>query len=57
MYDPGHRRSVTTWTDRVDGEVGGGFRMEDPHVCLWPIHTDAWQKPSRYGKVTIFQLK
>ena len=29
-------------------EVGGGFRIEGTHVCLWPIHIDVWQKLSQY---------
>ena len=26
-------------------------------VCLRPIHTDVWQKPSQYCKVAILLLK
>ena len=33
------------------------FRMKGPHVYLWPIHTDVWQKPSQFCKVIILQLK
>ena len=40
----------TTWKDRVEGRERGGFMMEGIHVCLWPIHTDVWQKPSQYLK-------
>ena len=39
---------VTTWRDEVGREVGGGFRREGPHVCLWPIHVDVWQRPLHY---------
>ena len=28
--------------------MGVGFRMRGTHVYLWPIHADAWQKPSQY---------
>jgi len=29
--------------------------QEKRDICmyLWPIHVDAWQKPSQYGKVII----
>ena len=40
--------SVTTCRDGVGTEVGGGFRIEGTHVCLWPIHIDVWQKLSQY---------
>ena len=40
-----------------DSREGGGFRMEETHVYLWPIHTDVWQNPSQYCKVIILQLK
>ena len=37
----------------------GGVKeeREGPHVYLWPIHVDVWQKPSQYGKAIILQLK
>ena len=38
-------------------EVGEGFGMEGTHVCLQRIHTDVRQKPSKYCKVIILQLK
>ena len=25
-------------------EMGGGFKREGTHVCLWPIHIDVWKK-------------
>ena len=31
--------------------------MGEPHVYLWLIHVDVWQKPTQYCKVIIFQLK
>ena len=34
---------------------GGGFRMEETHVYLWPIHI--WQQPSQYCKIITLQLK
>ena len=42
------RCSGTTQRHGVGREVGGGFRMRGKHVYLWPIHADAWQKPSQY---------
>ena len=33
------------------------FKKEGTRVCLWPIHTDVWQKPSQYCKLIILQLK
>ena len=46
MYDAGDPSHcfVTTWRDRVEMKVGRRFRREWAHVCLWPIHTDTWQK-------------
>ena len=47
--------------DSLEGWVGrkvyGGFRRKDSHVCLWPIHTGVWQRPSQYCKVIILQFK
>ena len=36
--------------------MGGGLRMRGTRVCLWPIDTDVWQKPSQCGKAIILQL-
>ena len=41
--------SVTTWRDGVGKEVGGRFRREGTHVCLWLIHSDVKQKPPQYS--------
>ena len=30
-------------------EVGGRFRREGTHVCLWLIHSDVKQKPPQYS--------
>ena len=51
------RCSVTTGRDGVGREVEGGFRREGTHLCLWLIHVDVWQRPSKYYKVIILQLK
>ena len=39
--------------------VGGGgrFKREGSCVYLWQIHVDVWQKPTRYCKAIILQLK
>ena len=39
------------------GEGGGGVQDDGTQVCLQPIHTDVWQKPSQYCKVVVLQLK
>ena len=36
---------------KYTGEGGGGFRIEETHIWLWPIHTNVWQKTSQYCKV------
>ena len=48
--DTQSRCSGTTHGDRVEREVGEGFRMGGTHVYLWLIHVDVWQKPSQYCK-------
>ena len=39
--------SGTTWRVWVGRRVGGGFEMKVTCVYLWPIHIDAWKKPSQ----------
>ena len=34
--------SGTTQRDRVEREVGGGFRIRGTHVYPWLIHVDIW---------------
>ena len=48
---------VTTWRDGMEWEVGGRLEREGTHVYLWLIHADVWQKPTRYCKAIILQLK
>jgi len=40
---------------------GGGGRRETQeggtYVYLWLIHVDVWQKPTKFYKANIFQLK
>jgi len=47
--------SGTTQRDRVRREEGSGWWATC--VDLWPIHVDAWQKPSQHCKVVILQLE
>ena len=55
LYDAGNPSecSVTAWGGG-DGEGGG---REGTYVYLWLIHVDVWQKPLRYYKIIILQLK
>ena len=36
---------------------GGRFEREGTYVYLWLIHVAIWQKPIRYCKAIILQLK
>ena len=61
MYDAEHPKSVLCDNLEGWGGEGGEKRVQDGgdtciHVYLWLIHTDIWQKPSQYCKVTILQL-
>jgi len=38
-------------------QVGGKFNREETYVYLWWSHVDVWQKPSKYCKIIISQLK
>ena len=31
--------------------------MEETYVYLWLIHVDIWQKPTKFYKAILFQLK
>ena len=37
--------------------MGGGFSREGARAYLWPVRVAAWQKPLKYCKVLILQLK
>ena len=37
--------------------VGWRFKSKGTRVYLWPVPADVWQRPSRYYKAIIFQLK
>ena len=38
-------------------EVGGMFKREGTNVYLWLIHVDVWEKPTKFCKSIMFQLK
>ena len=38
-------------------EEGEGFKKEGIYVYLWLIHVDIWQKPTKFCKAIILQLK
>ena len=37
--------------------MGGTFKREGTHVYLWLIDVDVWQKPTKFCKAIILQLK
>ena len=37
--------------------MGGRFKREGMYVYLWLIHVDIWQKPTKFCKAIIYQLK
>ena len=38
-------------------EMGERFKGEETYVYLWLIHVDVWQKPTKFCKSIIPQLK
>ena len=38
-------------------DVGGRFKREGTYVYLWLIHVDVRQKPTKFCKAIILQLK
>ena len=38
-------------------EMGERFKGEETYVYLWLIHVDVWQKPTKFCKSIILQLK
>ena len=38
-------------------EAGGRFKREETYVNLWLIHVDVLQKPTKFCKAIILQLK
>ena len=59
LYDSGHSNwgSVTTQSGWMGREFARRFQRERTYVYLWLIHVDVWQKPTRYCKAIILQLK
>ena len=51
-FKPGLYNNLEGW----DG-VGGRFMKEETYVHLWLIHVDVWQKPTKFCKTIILQLK
>ena len=51
------RRSVITSRGGVKRKVWGRFKREGTQVYLWLVHVDVWQKPIKYCKAIILQLK
>ena len=43
---------------RWDGvRDGRGFKREGTYVCLWSIHVDRWQKPSKYYSYLLIEIR
>ena len=40
-----------------EGDSRGRFKREGTYVYLWLIHVDVWQKPTKFCKSVILQLK
>ena len=59
MHEAFHPKPVLWDSPEGYGEEGGGreFRMGGTQIYLWLIHVTVWQKPSKYYKVIILQLK
>ena len=52
-----NRGSVTTSRGGTGREGGGRFKREGTYVHLWLIRVDVWQKPTKFCKAIILQLK
>ena len=59
LFDSGNscQGSVITYRGGMEREVGGRFKREGTEVYLQLIHGDVWQKPTKYYKAIILQLK
>ena len=59
LYDSGNSNwgSVTIQRGVMGRKVGWRFKREGTYVYLWLIHVDVWQKPTRFCKAIILQLK
>ena len=60
LYDAGSSNKVICDNlERWDG-MGGGREVQergDIYAHLWLIHADLWQKPTKYCKAIVLQLK
>ena len=50
-------RKRETEQNRGVMEVGGRFKREGTYVYLWLVHVNVWQKPTKFFKAIILQLK
>ena len=41
----------------MEREVRGSFKREGTYIYLWLIHVDVWQKPTKFCKEIILQIK
>ena len=48
---------MTAERGRMGREVGGGFKRKETYAYPRLIHTDVWQKPTKYCKAIVLQLK
>ena len=59
LYDA--RSSTLVLRDNLEWwkewEVEGKLKREGIYIYLGPIHVDMWQKPTRYCRAIILQLK
>ena len=44
---------VTAERGRMGREVGGGFKRKETYAYPRLIHTDVWQKPTKYCKAIV----
>ena len=59
MHEAGHSKPVFWDNPEGWGGEGGGREIQDGETQVHPgvIHVDVWQKPPKYCKVIILQLK
>ena len=52
-----NRGSVSTQRGGMGREMGGRFKRKGIYVYLWLIHVEVGQKPTKFYKAIILQLK
>ena len=56
-----HRELKPVLCDNLEGWDGvedeGGFRKDQTYVHLWLICVDVWERPTKYWKAIILQLR